>query len=101
VAQALAQCRLVFALSYLCVICGQTPWSAADALVGLFRLEGLICLAKSGSGGTRADQGVRPTTTPEFAIHVSSRCFGVTLGNGTASGSSVTSRFQAPMTEDR
>jgi hypothetical protein len=41
---------------------GRTPWSAADAPVGLFRSwMSLISLAKSGSGGTRADQGVRPT----------------------------------------
>ena len=37
---------------------GADPWSAADALVGLRR----ICTTSdSGSGGTRADQGVRPT----------------------------------------
>jgi hypothetical protein len=35
---------------------GADPWSAADALVGL-------SFAKSGSRGTRADQGVRPTET--------------------------------------
>jgi hypothetical protein len=34
---------------------GRTPWSAADAHVGLLGLD------KSGSRGTRADQGVRPT----------------------------------------
>src|SRR5580700_3245390 len=33
---------------------GRTPWSAADAHVGLW-------LRKSGSWGTRADLGVRPT----------------------------------------
>jgi len=38
------------------VIVGRTPWSAADALVGLLGAE-------AGSWGTRADQGVRPTTT--------------------------------------
>jgi hypothetical protein len=40
---------------------GRTPWSAADALVGLL----LVLMSASGSGsrGTRADQGVRPTTT--------------------------------------
>jgi hypothetical protein len=37
---------------------GRTPWSAADAPVGL---GGVIFLAGSGSGGTRADLGVRPT----------------------------------------
>ena len=44
------------------MIVGRTPRSAADALVGLSRNPiGLIWLCKSGSGGTRADQGVRPT----------------------------------------
>ena len=38
-------------LRLLCV--GRTPWSAADALVGL--------QPTSGSWGTHADQGVRPT----------------------------------------
>src|ERR1035441_9105914 len=33
------------------------PWSAADALVGLLGL-----CSKTGSRGTRADQGVRPTS---------------------------------------
>ena len=36
-------------------IVGRTPWSAADPLVGLFGRS------KSGSRGTRAEQGVRPT----------------------------------------
>ena len=36
---------------------GRTPWSAADALVGLLGIY-----SGSGSWGTRADQGVRPTT---------------------------------------
>jgi hypothetical protein len=36
---------------------GRTPWSAAGPLAGLWR----AAQAKSGSGGTRADQGVRPT----------------------------------------
>jgi hypothetical protein len=36
----------------------RTPWSAADALVGLVRNRRR---QKSGSRGTRADQGVRPT----------------------------------------
>ena len=41
---------------------GRTPWSAADALVGLVRrFKDLILRGKSGSRGTRADQGVRPT----------------------------------------
>jgi ATP-dependent Lhr-like helicase len=35
---------------------GRTPWSAADALVGM------LSLARIGSRGTRADEGVRPTT---------------------------------------
>ena len=34
---------------------GRTPWSAADALVGM------LSLSRSGSRGTRADEGVRPT----------------------------------------
>jgi hypothetical protein len=33
-------------------VVGRSPWTAADALAGL---------VKSGSRGTRADQGVRPT----------------------------------------
>ena len=45
---------------------GRTPWSAADALVGLSWLsEDVILRAESGSRGTRADQGVRPTDSSE------------------------------------
>jgi hypothetical protein len=46
---------------------GRTPWSAADALVGLVGLR-LIALAQSGSRGTRADQGVRPTITARVPV---------------------------------
>jgi hypothetical protein len=45
---------------------GRTPWSAADALVGWSVWTTLIPLEKSGSRGTRADQGVRPTSNLEF-----------------------------------
>jgi len=60
----LAQCRL------LCVV-GRTPWSAADAPVGLV-VGGtmLIPLIGSGSRGTRADQGVRPTNCRSCAKRV-------------------------------
>ena len=48
---------------------GRTPWSAADALVGLSWLStGLNPRAKCGSRGTRADQGVRPTSSAAFPI---------------------------------
>jgi hypothetical protein len=43
---------------------GGPPWSAADALVGLLLKS--IKPRKSGSRGTRADQGVRPTKTISF-----------------------------------
>src|ERR1022692_2469165 len=44
------------------LIVGRSPWIAAHALVGLSWLsKGLILRAKSGSPGTRADQGVCPT----------------------------------------
>src|SRR5271165_957167 len=58
---------------------GADPWSAADAPVGLLRADALISLARSGSGGTRADAGVRPTSAghvlsadsfPTYAYHV-------------------------------
>jgi hypothetical protein len=45
---------------------GQTPRSAADALVGLFGLDGVEFIGyrrvqgRSDRGGTRADQGVCP-----------------------------------------
>jgi hypothetical protein len=43
---------------------GRTPWSAAGQLAGL-PLVGhrLIVRGKSGTGASRADQGVRPTTS--------------------------------------
>jgi hypothetical protein len=41
---------------------GRTPWSAADALVGLcVPCVKLIGWLDSGTGASRADQGVRPT----------------------------------------
>ncbi|HEV3197375.1 MAG TPA: alpha/beta fold hydrolase [Bryobacteraceae bacterium] len=44
-------------------VVGRTPRSAADALVGLPRIQADVDgSAEGGSGGTRADQGVRPTT---------------------------------------
>jgi hypothetical protein len=43
---------------------GRTPWSAADALVGLLVRISLIRWQKSGSRGTRPDPGVRPTSYP-------------------------------------
>jgi hypothetical protein len=42
---------------------GRTPWSAADAHVGLLLVFVNAC--GSGSRGTRADQGVRPTNAVE------------------------------------
>jgi hypothetical protein len=48
---------------------GRTPWSAADALVGLPTAGcGWCHWAKSGSRGTRADQGVRPTSHAGFPV---------------------------------
>ena len=46
---------------------GRTPWSAADALVGLpqWRTR-LILRMKSGTRASRADQGVRPTNSAAF-----------------------------------
>src|ERR1035438_926311 len=41
---------------------GRTPWSAADALVGLPQwCKRLVLRAKSGTGASRANRGVRPT----------------------------------------
>jgi hypothetical protein len=41
----------------------RTPRSAADALVGLSRLEILDSTGeRAGPGGTHTDQGIRPTT---------------------------------------
>ena len=45
-------------------VVGRTPWSAADAPVGLLLARAGANFAGaegSGSRGTRADQGVRPT----------------------------------------
>ena len=45
-------------------VVGRTPWSAADAPVGFAGIQrDLDSRADGGSGGTRADQGVRPTRT--------------------------------------
>jgi hypothetical protein len=42
---------------------GRTPWSAADPLVGLpFLRVSRPC--NRATGGSPADQGVRPTSTP-------------------------------------
>src|ERR1039458_10246827 len=58
-----AQCRKLSAV-------GRTPWSAADAPVGLVVVPiSIIHQRESGFRGTRADQGVRPTlrcTIPGF-----------------------------------
>jgi hypothetical protein len=48
---------------YECKV-GRTPWSAADAYVGLLLLS--VNARGSGSWGTRADQGVRPTISRSF-----------------------------------
>src|ERR1035438_4211091 len=46
---------------------GRTPWSAADALVGLPRWpERLIPRAKGGGRAPRADRGARPTRSTTF-----------------------------------
>jgi len=48
---------------------GRSPWTAADALVGLSRVrKRSIIGTKSRSRGTRADQGVRPTNSSAFLI---------------------------------
>jgi hypothetical protein len=47
---------------------GQTPWSAADAPVGLLGLD--RSLANGGSRGTRADQGGCPTISVQFSALV-------------------------------
>src|ERR1017187_10968733 len=47
------------------LIVGRSPWIAAHALVGLSWLsKGLILRAKSGSRGTRADQGADQGVCP-------------------------------------
>jgi hypothetical protein len=58
------------------LIVGRTPWSAADALVGLPGRMMLIPLARSGSRGTRADQG----SAPQFVQDSQSWENQVTLG---------------------
>src|SRR6266566_4269716 len=63
------QCHLVFPLSNICINCGADPLVRGRRprrpVRGWMRL---ILLAKSGSRGTRADQGVRPTTYAEFPV---------------------------------
>src|SRR5258708_34391182 len=44
---------------------GRTPWSAADALVGLPRFRSNIDAIGESVRGGRADQGVRPTINAE------------------------------------
>jgi hypothetical protein len=64
-----AQCHLVFVKSTFCIDCGADPWSAADALVGLRGPgNGWFHWAEGGSRGTRADQGVRPTSHAGFPV---------------------------------
>jgi hypothetical protein len=47
---------------------GRTPWSAAGPPAGFFGLSvRWILTLKSGSRGTRADQGVCPTVPPQEA----------------------------------
>ena len=47
---------------------GRTPWSAADAPVGQFApCKTLTHCAGSGTGASRATQGVRPTNAAGFA----------------------------------
>ena len=40
---------------------GRTPWSAAGPLAGFLKIGSGLLRENSGSRGTRADQGVRPT----------------------------------------
>ena len=48
---------------------GRTPWSAADALVGLPQwYKCLILRARSGTRASRADRGVRPTNPAAFHL---------------------------------
>src|ERR1017187_7173904 len=52
------------------LIVGRSPWTAADAPVGLSRLSrALVLRAKSGSRGTRADQGQTRGSTPRILRH--------------------------------
>jgi ADP-heptose:LPS heptosyltransferase len=49
---------------------GRTPRSAADALVGPLGIGlNVDSIGDGGSGGTRADQGVRPTMRPYAVLH--------------------------------
>src|ERR1039457_6373004 len=48
---------------------GRTPWSAADALVGLLPWrKRSILRAKSGTRASRADRGFRPTNSAAFHL---------------------------------
>jgi len=47
---------------------GWTPWSAADAHVGLR----FPCNGKAGPGGPAADEGVRPTASHVANFHATS-----------------------------
>jgi hypothetical protein len=48
---------------------GRTPWSAAGPPAGFFGLPvRSILRLKSGSRGTRADQGVCPTLLPQESV---------------------------------
>src|SRR5579859_7314386 len=69
VEHALAQCHLLWPIPNTCInggadplVCGRRP---RRPVPGWMRL---ISLAKSGSRGTRADQGVRPTIYAGFQI---------------------------------
>src|SRR5437867_3667165 len=55
------------------VMVGRTPWSAAGPLAGLFVWVRIFLRPKSGSRGTRADQGVRPTLIGADAARRSKR----------------------------
>jgi hypothetical protein len=54
------KCAMPFSLPTSGCWVGRTPTSAADALIGLLVRISLLSLAKSGSRGTRADQGSAP-----------------------------------------
>ncbi len=64
-----AQCHIVFPLPDICINCGADPLVRGRRprrpVRGWMRL---IFLAKSGSRGTRADQGVRPTIYAGFPV---------------------------------
>src|SRR5712672_2355223 len=63
------QCHIVFPLPDICINCGADPLvrgrRSRRPVRGWMRL---IFLAKSGSRGTRADQGVRPTIYAGFPV---------------------------------